>query len=65
MVITEESTRETTDDLSQVTSGAVIAPAILGAQTVDLNTSNAELADSWIVEQSNRLTIEAIIDSGT
>ena len=65
MVATEESTRETTDDLSQVTSGAVIAPAILGAQTVDLNTSNAEMAGSWIVEQSNRLTIEAIIDSGT
>lgn len=65
MVSSEEITRETTDDLSRVTSGAVIAPAILGPQTVNLNSSNAEMAGSWIVEESNRLTIEAIIDSGT
>ncbi len=56
--------RERSQDLSQVKSEAQIAPAILGAQTLNLNSSTAELSNPWHVEESNRLTVQANLDSG-
>ena len=61
----EAPARELSRDLSPVKSEAQMAPAILSSQTVDLNTSNAEMANPWHVDESNRLTIEAILQSGT
>ncbi len=60
----EQIERERADDLSQVKSEAQIAPAILGAQPVDLSTLGAEMANKWHVDESNRLTIQAVLDSG-
>ena len=57
--------RETSEDLSQVKSDTALASAALGAQTVDLNSTDAEMANKWHVDESNRLTIQAVLDSGT
>lgn len=61
----EATTRETSADLSRVKSDAQMAPAILASQSVNLNSSNAEMAQSWHVEESNRLTIQATLQTGT
>lgn len=61
----EQIERERSDDLSQVKSDTAIAPAALGAQTVDLSSLNAEMTNKWHVDESNRLTIQARKDSGT
>lgn len=61
----EQIERERADDRSQVKSDTAIAPAALGSQPVDLASLNAEMADPWHVDESNRLTIQARKDSGT
>ena len=57
--------RETSEDLSQVKSDTALASAAFGAQTVDLNVLNAEMANKWHVDESNRLTIQAVLDDGS
>lgn len=61
----EESQRELSEDFSQVKPGTQMAPAALLSQTVDLATLNAEMGNKWHVDESNRLTIQAILQSDT
>ena len=64
MAVEQPPNRETSADLSQVQSDAVLAPAQFHSQAIDLNVSDAELDSKWHVGESNRLSIEARLDSG-
>ncbi len=57
--------KESSRELSDVNRETQLAPATLGAQTINLNSASAEMAEVWLVDESNRLTVQASKDSGT